>query len=305
MKSSLICIGALVVLVGCKTKMLAPTPAEIDEAEKGSATYLQTLKADDRKSYDDLKADWLKQGKSDPAATNRFYSQAVLQSQTVLGQMGYGTLFTGTVDARTRSAIMQYQKEKGIYQSGNIDPVTFFALTADEDLLNERLVTPSTYNFYGDNWNEYFSADGGWDYRNQAGSWPVSSHIECSKSESLCTESDGTEASIFGFTSVQATSTVFRITKWSDYELDAENIEPCEKDQMVIVRDEKSVTMHMISTQPDSISCHKLMGDASVLDAHLVDGTEINKAHRDDVQKRRAALYQFSDAAKKILEPSK
>jgi hypothetical protein len=47
------------------------------------------------------------------------------------------------------------------------------------------------------------------------------------------------------------------------------------------------------------------MDDAPVLDAHLMDGTEINRAHREDVQKKRAALYQLSDAAKGIMEPSK
>lgn len=306
MKRKLVCLIALVIFSGCKTETSAPTPAEIDESEKGSATFLQALKSDDRKSYDDLKADWQKQMKTDnKAALNRLYSQAVLQSQTILGRMGYGTLFTGSVDARTREALLQYQKNKGIFQSGNVDPLTYFALDADDKIMDDRLVSPTTFSFFGKDWNNYFLADGAWDYKNQTGSWPVSSHIECTKSERLCIESDGTDVSLLGFANVVASTTEFQISKWTDYEIDAEDVEPCETDQMVVVRDEKLVTMHMVATRPDSISCHNFMGDAPVLDAHLKDGVEMENPHREDVQKKRTALYQFSDTAKKIMEPSK
>lgn len=305
MKMKLACLTALVIFVGCKTDFSPPTPAEIDQSEKGSGTFIQALKADDRKSYGDLKADWLKQGKADPAAMKKLYSQAVLQSQTILGRMGYGTLFTGTVDGRTQDAIRQYQKKNGIYESGNIDPVTYFALDADDKVLDDRLVMTTSFFFSAQRWNEYFSASGGWDYRNQGDGSVVSSFIDCLKSEGYCTEADGTEMTLFGFTSVQVATTIFQVTKWNDYEIDAENVQPCEKDQIVAIRDEKTVTMHMISTEPDSISCHKFMGDAPVVDAHLKGEDEIGKARREAVQKKRETLYQFSDAAKDLMRPSK
>jgi hypothetical protein len=303
MKSSFICLTALVFLFGCKTNVSAPTPSEIDQTEKKSATFLKTLSAEDRKSYDDLKADWLKQGNSDLSAMTKLYSQAVLQSQTILGEMGYGTLFTGTLDGRTREALLRYQGKNGIFQSGNVDPLTYFKLTEEEKVLDDRLVTPTSYSFNAHRWNDFFSADGAWDYRNDGKALVVSSTIDCFKSERDCTEADATEATLFGTTSVQVSTTYFQITKWNDYEIDAENDQPCEKDQLVAIRDEKTVTMHMISTQPDSISCNKLMGDVPVVDSHLRSGPDIVKTRQQALRDRRALLYQFSENAKRIMQP--
>jgi hypothetical protein len=87
-KATLACVALTVTLSGCRVPPSAPTPKETDDSEKGSTAYLKTLNEAQRKSYDDLKADWLKYLKNDPAAAKKNYIHATLQSQMILGEMG-------------------------------------------------------------------------------------------------------------------------------------------------------------------------------------------------------------------------
>jgi hypothetical protein len=297
----------LLVFVGCKVQPSTPTPMAIDDAEKGSTAYLQSLGPENRKSYDDLKADWINKQKGGSADFEKtYFPRAVLQSQTILGELGYGTLFTGIVDDRTRDALLLYQKKNGIFQSGNVDPLTWFSLGEDEKVLNDRLTLTSSFFFFAKRWNEYFSANGAWDYKNKDEGTIDSSTIECDKSSGTCKEADGIEMTLFGMSSVQVSTTDFRIIKWNDFEIVAEDTAlNCEKDQIVIVRDERTVTMHMISTNPGNEDCRKLMGDTSTIDAHLKGEEEIGKARREAIQKKRASLLQFSDTAKQIIQAGK
>lgn len=292
-------------LSGCR-QSASPTPQAIEEAEKHSVTYLQSLNAEDRKSYEDSKADWLKHLKDDATSFEKTgYPRNVLESQTILGRLGYGTLFTGVFDGRTREALLLYQKKNGIYQSGMVDPLTWFALGDDEKVLDDRDVRTGSFDFFAKEWSEYFFASGAWDYRNKDAGFIESSNIDCYKPTHTCTEADGMELVFGRFVSVQASTTDFAITQWNDSEIVAEKSFPCERDQIVIDRDERTVTMHMISTNPDNENCRKEMGDARVEDAHLMGSDEIGKAHREAIQKKRASLLQFSDTAARLFQEAK
>jgi hypothetical protein len=290
-------------MAGCRIQPSAPTSGEIEDSEKGSAAYLKTLTDDQRQSYKDAKDGYLKGLKDDPVEAKKIYALDVLDSQKTLGSLGYGTLFTGVVDRRTQDALSLYQKNRGIFPSGNVDAVTSFALAQDEMLLNKRIITTGFFSFFAQMWNRYFSVDGAWDYQNKDDYNVQASNIACDPKSRICTESDA----VLGFgTSLVVVTKDYNITRWDDYRILAElTYLPCEKDQMEIVRDTQKVTLHMISIDKDNPHCKDLMGDATTIDAHLIDMRELDRQRMTELGKKRDALFLYSDSAKKIIEAAK
>jgi hypothetical protein len=74
---------------------------------------------------------------------------------------------------------------------------------------------------------------------------------------------------------------------------------------MEIIRDAQTVTLHMISTDKGNPYCKDLMGESTTIDAHLVDGKKISSPRMVEYFKKRAALFQYSDSAKKVIEQMK
>jgi hypothetical protein len=303
MKATLACVAFLVALSGCRVPPSVPTPEDIQASEKGSTAYLKTLSGDERKSYNDQRDAFLKGLKDDPAGAKKTYAFDVLDSQKTLGSLGYGTLFTGAVDSRTQDALSLYQKNKGIFPSGNVDAVTSFSLAQDEALLNKRIVATGIFSFFAQMWNRYFSVDGAWDYQNKDDYSVQASHIECDPKSRICTESDA----VLGFGTALVVGTKdYNITQWNDYRILAELTDlPCEKDQLEIVRDTQKVTLHMISIDKTNSSCKDLMGEATTIDAHLMDLRDLNMKRMNELEKERAALFQYSESARKIIEAAK
>jgi hypothetical protein len=303
MKSTFACVALLIALIGCRVPLSAPTPKEIEDSEKGSTAYLKTLTDDQRQSYKDTKDGYLKGLKDDPAEAKKTYAFDVLDSQKTLGSLGYGTLFTGVVDLRTQDALSLYQKNKGIFPSGNVDVVTSFALAQDQALLSKRIITTGFFSFFAQMWNRYFSADGAWDYQNKSEYSVQATHIECDPKSRICTESDA----VLGFgTALVVVTKDYSITQWDDYRILAEVTDlPCEKDQLEIVRDTQKVTLHMISIDKTNPSCKDLMGEATTVDAHLMDLRNLDMQRMNELEKKRAMLFQYSESARKIIEAAK
>ncbi|MGD0158587.1 MAG: hypothetical protein ABSB50_21060 [Terracidiphilus sp.] len=300
MKSKIASVALLLSLSGCRVPPTAPTPADIEASERGSTAYLKALTDDERKNYNNQKAAYLKSLKDNPADAKKEYAFYVLESQKTLGTLGYGTLFTGSVDRRTQDALSRYQKSKGIFQSGNVDLVTSFALSQDEMLLDKRIVTPGGFFYFAQFWNGYFSADGAWDYQNKGDNSVQASHIECNPKSRLCTESDA----VLGFgTALVVTTKDYNITKWDDYRILAELTDPpCERDQLEIVRDTQTVTRHIILINKDNPHCKDFMNQETTIDAHLIDLRDLGEQRTADLAKKREALFQYSESAKKIME---
>jgi hypothetical protein len=152
-------------------------------------------------------------------------------------------------------------------------------------------------------WNRCFSVDGAWDYQNKDDYSVQASHIECDPKSRLCIESDA----ILGFGTALVVSTKdYSITRWDDYRILAEfTALPCEKDQMEIVRDTQKVTLHMISIDKTNPSCKDLMGEATTIDAHLMDMKELDMQRMTELGKKRDALILYSDSANRIIEAAK
>jgi hypothetical protein len=121
-----------------------------------------------------------------------------------------------------------------------------------------------------------------------------------------CTQANGIVMSLFGMKSVQTNITEFSVTKWDDFEIIADFYDlPCEKDELEIVRDKQTVTMHMISIDKENAYCKKSMGDSTTLDAHLLGWEKIGQSREDTLNKKRALLFQFSESARKIINAAK
>jgi Putative peptidoglycan binding domain len=217
----------------------------------------------------------------------------------VLGQFGYGTLFTATLDDRTREALRAYQQKKGLPISGDVDPITYYWVTRDSDAADRRVTfLPAFALFFHD---DYASADGAWDRFNESDAHVESTHVECYKDRGLCLAVDAVQMNVFGSPSIFSKLAEYKVTKWDAFELIAEDATPdCERDQLLINRQEKSVTMLSTPTYK-SDSCKKLLGKPETVTYRLLDGSELHKARTAAAQKDKSNLYQFSGEAKVIL----
>jgi Putative peptidoglycan binding domain len=286
------------------TLMLASNASHAQQAQQVPKTttepgYLQALNPAERKDYEALKADWEKHQKTDPKGFKKLRSQVTLHSQMVLGRFGYGTLFTGGMDDRTQDALRAYQTKKGLPISGDVDPITYYWLTRDDDAAEKRVTFLPAFSLYFH--DDYVSADGAWDHFNESDGYVRSSHLECYKERGLCLEADATQMDILGSPGIVSTLTEYQITKWDAFELIAEDATPdCERDQLLINRQEKSVTILSTPTYK-SESCKKLLGKPESVTYRLLDGSELGKARRAAAQKDKSNLYQFSAEAKAIM----
>jgi hypothetical protein len=70
-------------------------------------------------------------------------------------------------------------------------------------------------------------------------------------------------------------------------------------------RDTQTVTLHMISIDKKNPKCKDLMGDETTIDAHLIDLRNLEMQRTEELEKKREALFLYSDSAKNILEPAK
>lgn len=262
--------------------------------------YLRSLSEQERKEYDDLKADWDKRRQSDPNGFAKLQAKMVVQAQMILGRFGYGTKFTGALDSQTQEALRSYQANKGMSISGGIDAPTYYSLTNDDEVADKHLVDFGSYGF---GWyDDYFFGSGAWDRMNSSEGSVRSSRLECFKDRSICIETDALEARILGMATITSTLTEFKITKWDQYELIAEDTSPdCERDELRINHQEKTVSL--ISTPTYKLdSCKKILGKPETVTYQLVDGTKIFWARMGANSKRKSSLYQLSPSARAIMD---
>jgi hypothetical protein len=262
--------------------------------------YLRTLSDEKRKEYDDLKADLDKRRRTDPNGFAKWQAKMVVQAQMILGRFGYGTKFTGVLDSQTQDALRSYQANKGIPTSGGVDALTYYSLTEDDAVADTQLVDFGNYEF--DWYDDYFSASGAWDHMNSSETSVQSLQLECFKDRGICFDFDALEAKVLGIATITAGLTEFKITKWDQYELIAEDTSPdCERDELRINHQENNVSL--VSTPTYKLnSCKGLLGKPQTVTYQLVDGTKIFQARREASSKRKSSLYQLSPNAKAIIE---
>jgi len=120
-------------------------------------------------------------------------------------------------------------------------------------------------------------AIGVWDKANTSEDSVQSTIVECYKSQGICIAANAIALRILGMPSVTPKLTQYSSTKWDQYELIAEDATAdCERDQLQVNRQEKSVTMISTPTYKDK-SCKELVGTPETITYHLVDGATIFK----------------------------
>jgi hypothetical protein len=165
---------------------------------------------------------------------------------------------------------------------------------------DERISLMSTYTF---GWYEdYFLATGAWDHVNFSENLIRSSDLECFRDQGICVETDAQEAKILGLATLTSARTEFKITKWDQFELIAENVSPdCERDELRINQQEKTVSL--ISTPTYKVdSCKNLLGKPETVTYRLVDGVKIWSERTQENSKRKSSLYQLLPKARAILD---
>ena len=295
MKRNCLFIGFLLLRA---VALLQAQPQQV--ATVSESSYFRALSETERKDYEKLKADWDKQTKGGSQSVKTFRATMTLEAQVILGRFGYGTLFTGTLDDKTREALRTYQLKNGLSVTLEVDAITYYALTKD-DAAADKMVTvlPAfALNFY----DSYVSADGVWDRMNETESSIQTSHLDCNRESRKCLEADAYLQQAFDSRGIFSQFREFQVTKWDKYEVVAEDATPdCERDQLLINQQEKSVTV--ISTPTYKYEgCKKSLGKPETVTYRLIDGSELWKSREAAAQKARAGLYQFSPEARAILD---
>ena len=268
---------------------LLPALAHAQTVDKFTAS----LNSDEKKDLKALQDDWNKHAKMSDFGS--YQAKSLVVSQMVLGRLGYGVSFTGQSDERTTQAIRRYQTERGIPQSGEIDAETFWSLSRDDGIADERVTSMAPFDLHW--YSDSITANGAWDRMNDKEGYLQSTDIECTKAQSRCTEADA----MLLFNIVQAKQTDFLVTKWDEYEVVAEDQTPnCERDELRINRQEKTVAMLSVPTYKDE-SCAKLLGKPETVTYRLISGTQIGKDRSAVLQNRRKTLYLISPDAKAIM----
>ena len=183
MKRNCLFIGFLLLRA---VALLQAQPQQV--ATVSESSYFRALSETERKDYEKLKADWDKQTKGGSQSVKTFRATMTLEAQVILGRFGYGTLFTGTLDDKTREALRTYQLKNGLSVTLEVDAITYYALTKD-DAAADKMVTvlPAfALNFY----DSYVSADGVWDRMNETESSIQTLHLDCNRESRKCFEAD-------------------------------------------------------------------------------------------------------------------
>lgn len=286
----------------CLVVFAALGVSQVNQPQRSDSrvSYLRSLTNEERKDYEELKADLDKKRQAGGKAFASIQAKLVLQAQMILGRFGYGTKFTGTLDPQTQEALRSFQANNGIPVSGRIDPLTYYALTHDDELADKHFVYFGVYSF---DWHDTFGFfSGAWDRMNTSDSWVVSSTIECDKPRKTCTETRAERLRLWGTDTTVGGHIEYRITKWDEHEIMAEEtLAPCERDELRINRQEKSVLLLPIPTY-NADSCKQELGKRETAVYKLVDGTKISSEREETASKRKRTLYQFSPAAKAIIE---
>jgi len=268
-------------------------------AQTSSTSSLPKIKEDPA-----FKAEWDKLRTSDPKAFEKRKAQFTVIAQMDLAEFGYGTMFTGDLDDRTKEGLKAYQAYRGLPVTGDIDPLTVDQLQADDEFFHQQELFLSPFQFFDAAWDDGgLTTSGSWVEEGKSDPEIESSNIECYRDWGMCIDGQAQQTKLFGSTDVIGKFEAYKITTWDKYELIADSLYPmpCERDTLRINRQEKSVTVVSIPAYQNEKTCQDALGKAKTVNYHLLDGKTIAEPRNE---KRKAALgylLKFSDKARSIM----
>jgi|SRR5579863_4485796 len=167
------------------------------------------------------------------------YAWIILEAQKRLAKWGYGTKFTGEVDAATAAAFRDYQEHNHLRVTANLNGETKVMMDADEEALDQRnpdlpqmYLSPSSVS--------YVRAEGVFrDTSTGQGSNPIL--IECGSDEGVCLVVESTP--------FLPSVVKMRIRSWTNDHVIANQVAECYTDQLRIERADKTVSYTSVRTK--------------------------------------------------------
>jgi len=249
--------------------------------------------------------------RTNPEEYKRGRARLVLMAQMYLGELGYGTLFTGNLDERTQRAIREYQAHNGLKVTGDVDGDTVDHLMADSNVLRKRadLGLPSLM-VYTDAWDEgYFAAKGSWFWEGGPEPPISTSRIRCWKDGKRCVEARATEFDLLGhFLAVEFYE--YEIERWDRETITTlpEEDPPllgCQKVHLLIQRQDKRVLQFEIPDFKGSKECETFSGLRRSTEVHAIRLEGGEKIYLPKNESRRAAsqrILRIPDDVRKLVE---
>jgi hypothetical protein len=259
----LVALGATLLVLGCQSTPVAQVRAPAD-----------TLTSESREILDAL----AKLRDSAPAAHDTMQTIALFGAQITLAHLGYGTKYTGELDAATREATETYERAHHLAVTGNpLTPVTFNRLMADKDALETsyRLLKPGMKFLMTDNWDRgWVHASGGWRATNSKLMADVqAAQVDCDRNTGGCRM---TLAQVVD-DRLELSEEIYQISSWDRAEIRAMKDYLCARYALVINRAQKSVEATR-TTLSQGQGCQHM--DAESVRLELYDGWEITRNDR-------------------------
>src|SRR5580704_2054408 len=186
----------------------------------------------------------------------RSWAQSLLESQESLAKFGYGTLFTGKLDDRTKEALRAYQGKNHLPATGDLDFATWKRIQHDGISLEADIPIGPMYVFNDSDWDNVVTAQGIW---LEQGKEPTSetplrtTRIECFKPNKVCV------AATHGDTLINIQ--YLNIARWDKFEIETQPDDlPCGREYIEINRSQKTVLTVNTAAYKNEEACTKLFG---------------------------------------------
>src|ERR1700730_11527021 len=232
----------LLVLLGIRLGLAQEAPVR---------TPISQQSADNR----ELEHAWNGMKQKDPSG----WAQTVPESQKSLAKFGYGTLFTGKLDDRTKDAVRAYQNRNKLSPTGDLDYATWTQIQLDNAALVPEIPVGPMYVFNDSDWDSVLAHEGVWleKGREPSDKTPLTStRIECIKSNRTCIAATHRETLIH--------LQYLMIERWDKYEIETQPDDlPCGREHLHISRPEKAVLSINTAVYQNVEACTKLFGPPS------------------------------------------
>ena len=201
----------------------------------------------------ELEHDWKELQAKDPAAWDKAKAAFLLDAQKALAEFGYGTVFTATLDDRTKEAIRKYQERSGLTLTGDLDSRTWIRLQDDQRALHADIPL-GVYMFLDTDWNSSVRVRGVWleQGKEPDANTPIKyAVVDCVKSAGMCVMVTATSADYLNLA-------YFEIERWDAYEITTRPLDlPCGRETMRITKSDRTLLEINTAAYKNADACTK------------------------------------------------
>jgi Putative peptidoglycan binding domain len=253
------------------------------------------LSTDQEGRAKEMEQQWKELRAKDSAAWDKFKASLVLDAQEAFAEFGYGTVFTATLDDRTKEALRKYQGRSGLAVTGDLDARTWIRLQDDKSALHTDIPL-GVYMFLDSDWNSWVRVRGDW---LQQGKEPDANTpekpalVECLKSAGMCVMVTANSSDYLNLA-------YFEIERWDAYEITTRPLDlPCARETIRISKPDQTVLDVNTAAYENSDACTKLFGkQGEQMVSRLGDPAKIRHAKLTALRAARDRIELISPEAK-------